>query len=103
MKRLSLAASAAVLSLAFAGSTLAAPAALSENELDNVVAAGGSQTPSRDWKKDCGCGGGGDSVKQNGLLNVNNVLNGNKIHILSDNNIAVGVGVLAPGAVAYQF
>ena len=97
MKRSSLAASAAVLSLAFAGAAFAGPTALSENDLDNVVAAGGgSETPTR-W--DCGCGGGG-GVKQNGLLNVNNVLNG--LHVLSDNNIAVGVGVLAP-AVAYQF
>jgi len=102
MKRLSLAASAAILSLAFAGSAFAAPTALSEGELDNVVAANRTPTISRGWEKDCGCGGGG-GVKQNGLVNVNNLLNGNEIHILSDNNIVVGVGVLAPGAVAYQF
>jgi hypothetical protein len=100
MKRLSLAASAAALSLAIAGSALAAPTALSEGELDNVVAAGGSHSYNKGSRKDCGCSEG---VKQNGLLNVNNVLNGNKINVLSDNNVALGVGVLAPGAVAYQF
>lgn len=104
MKRLSAAAYATVLSMAFAGQAWSSQNGelLSDSQMDAVVAGG-----SYDGKtSSCSTCGGLLSVNNVGniskVANGNKILSGNDVNILNGNNTAVGVGILGTGAIAFK-
>lgn len=109
MKRVSAAAYAAALSMAFSGQAWANQSMepLSEAQLDTVVA-GGVPSNSHGTSSSCStttCSGllGISKVGNvSGVANGNKILSGNDVSILNGNNTAVGVGILGTGAIALR-
>lgn len=89
------------LSLSFAGQAFAAgtPVALTDAQLDAVVAGTDTSEPTHYGNRGSRmtCFGCGLVNVLNGSLNGNAILSGNQVNVLNGNNAAVGVGILGTG------